>query len=105
MALSDLNVVRFADQSASQEPTIFAGQPAGFTEGLLVGSGHENLDRLHLRNECTVHFAVDLLLNSANVVCCCTRQILPRSKVCFAGAWLVGWMVRITSTWVQDNVN
>jgi len=35
VAISDLNVV------------IFASQPAGLTEGLLVGSGHENLDRFH----------------------------------------------------------
>jgi len=40
VAISDLNVVIFAGQSA--------GQPTGLTEGLLVGSGHENLDRFHL---------------------------------------------------------
>jgi len=48
MAVSDLNVVIFAGQSAGQEPTIFASQPAGLTEELPVGSGHKNLDRFHL---------------------------------------------------------
>jgi len=53
VAISDINVVilpvnwpvksqQFA--CASQ----LAGQPAGLTEGLAVGSGHENLDRFHL---------------------------------------------------------
>jgi len=46
--ISDLNVVIFA----GQEPTIFACQPAGqlagLTEGLPVGSGHENLDWFHI---------------------------------------------------------
>jgi len=36
VAISDLNVV------------IFAGQPAGLTDRLPVGSGQENLDRFHL---------------------------------------------------------
>ena len=43
-----LNVVIFVSQLAGQQPTIFAGQLAGLTEGLPVGSGHKNLDRFHL---------------------------------------------------------
>jgi len=57
--MSDLNVEIFAGQSASQEPTIFASQLgyfvgyfdsqlAGLTEGLPVGSVHENLIWFHL---------------------------------------------------------
>jgi len=51
VAISDLNVVIFNSQSAGQEPTVFASQPLGLTEGLQVGSGdsgHENLDQFHL---------------------------------------------------------
>jgi len=48
IAISDLNVVIFAGKSSGLEPTIFASQPAGLTEGLSARSGDENLDRFHL---------------------------------------------------------
>jgi len=38
--ISDLNVVTVAGPSAGHEPTIFAGQPAGLTDGLPVRSDH-----------------------------------------------------------------
>jgi len=37
VVMSDVNVVIFAGQSPGQEPTIFASQPTGLTEGLPVG--------------------------------------------------------------------